>query len=318
VVSHDRTAQAGLDGYGRRLGQKHLPMSENTLKDLNYQLKQLCRRNKDGSFTTQRDRERLLTQIANQLYTLGYRHMSAQSLKPKHIEGLVKSWQAEGLSAGAMKNRLASIRWWAEKVNRQNVVARSNDHYGIPNRQFVTNVSKARTVGLQDLDKIRDPRVRMSLELQQAFGLRREEAIKFMPDYADRGDHIVLKESWTKGGKARVIPVRTEEQRAVLDRAHRMAGKGSLIPSAKNYRQQLRVYEADTARAGLSKLHGLRHAYAQQRYHELTGWPAPAAGGPTAKSLTPEQKRIDQQARLTISQQLGHERPQIVAVYCGA
>ena len=35
------------------------------------------------------------------------------------------------------------------------------------------------------------------------------------------------------------------------------------------------------------------------------------------KTLTPEQKQIDQQARLTISLELGHERPQIVAVYCG-
>lgn len=292
-------------------------MSENTLRDLNYQLKQLCRRNRDGSFTTQRDRERLLTQMADQLHGLGYRHMSAQSLKPKHIESLVKNWQGTGLSAGAMKNRLAAVRWWAEKVNRQNVVARSNDHYGIPNRQFVTNLSKARTVSAHDLDKVRDPRVRMSLELQQVFGLRREEAIKFMPDYADRGDHIVLKESWTKGGKARVIPIRTEAQRAVLNRTHGLAGKGSLIPSAKNYRQQLRVYEADTSRAGLSKMHGLRHAYAQQRYQELTGWPAPAAGGPTTKTLMPEQKQIDQQARLTISLELGHERPQIVAVYLG-
>jgi len=293
-------------------------MSENTLRDLNYQLKQLCRRNRDGSFTTQRDRERLLTQIADQLHTLGYRHMSAQSLKPKHIEGLVKNWINAGLSAGAMKNRLAAIRWWAEKVNRQNVVARSNDYYGIPNRQFVTNVSKAKTMDLLNLDKVRDPRVRMSLELQQAFGLRREEAIKFMPDYADRGDHVVLKESWTKGGKARAIPVRTEVQRAVLDRARQLAGKGSLIPSAKNYRQQLRVYEAETSRAGLSKMHGLRHAYAQLRYQELTGWPAPAAGGPTVKLLTPEQQRIDQESRLAISQELGHERPQIVAVYCGS
>jgi len=293
-------------------------MSENTLRDLNYQLKQLCRRNRDGSFTTQRDRERLLTQIADQLHDLGYRHMGAQSLKPKHIEGLVRNWQDAGLSAGAMKNRLAAIRWWAEKVNRQNVVARSNDYYGIPNRQFVTNHSKARTVSAHDLDKVRDPRIRMSLELQQAFGLRREEAIKFMPEYADRGDHLVLKESWTKGGKARVIPIRTEVQRAVLDRTHQLAGKGSLIPSAKTYRQQLRVYEADTARAGLSKMHGLRHAYAQQRYQELTGWPAPAAGGPTTKALTPDQKLVDQQARLTISLELGHERPQIVAVYCGS
>ena len=59
-------------------------------------------------------------------------------------------------------------------------------------------------------------------------------------------------------------------------------------------------------------MHGLRHAYAQSRYAELTGWPAPAAGGPTVKALTPEQKAIDQQARLTISQELGHERPQVV------
>jgi hypothetical protein len=77
-----------------------------------------------------------------------------------------------------------------------------------------------------DLTKVRDEHVRMSLELQQAFGLRREEAIKFIPSYADQGGHLVLKPSWTKGGKARVIPIRTEERREVLDRAHRLEGTG--------------------------------------------------------------------------------------------
>ncbi len=42
---------------------------------------------------------------------------------------------------------------------------------------------------------VRDPHVRMSLELQRAFGLRREEAIKFSPGYADKGDHLNLKAS---------------------------------------------------------------------------------------------------------------------------
>jgi len=32
----------------------------------------------------------------------------------------------------------------------------------------------------------------MSLELQRAFGLRREEAIRFRPGYADGGEHCVL------------------------------------------------------------------------------------------------------------------------------
>ena len=64
-------------------------------------------------------------------------------------------------------------------------------------------------------------------------------------------------------------------------------------------------------------MHGLRHHYAQARYVELTGWKAPAAGGPTSKQLNPDQKWIDREARLTISRELGHEREQITAVYLG-
>ena len=109
--------------------------------------------------------------------------------------------------------------------------------------------------------------------------------------------------------------MRTAEQRDVLDRAHRLAGGGSLIPSARNYRQQLRVYERHTANAGLSKLHGLRHRYAQVRYEELTGWNAPAAGGPPARTLDAVQRALDRQARLTISRELGHEREEISSVY---
>jgi hypothetical protein len=158
----------------------------------------------------------------------------------------------------------------------------------------------------------------MSLELQQAFGLRREEAIKFRPGYADRGDRLVLKDTWTKGGKAREIPVCNAAQREVVARAHRLAGKGSLIPRDRNYRQQLRIYERHTANAGLSKLHGLRHAYAQDRYEELTGWKSPAAGGRAAASLSPDECRLDKAARLTISLELGHERLAVVKVYLGS
>ncbi|HFD86099.1 MAG TPA: integrase [Gammaproteobacteria bacterium] len=287
------------------------------MRDLNYQLKKLCRQCREGSYATQSQREWMLSLMADQLHELGYRKMTAQSLKPKHIEALVKNWLGQDLSVGTIKNRMAVIRWWAHKVNKQNVVARSNEHYGIPDRRFVTDESKARSVTREQLAKIRDEHVRMSLELQQAFGLRREEAMKFQPSFADRGDHLVLKASWTKGGRERTLPVRTEAQRDVLNRARKLAGFGSLIPSNRNYVHQMRVYEGNTCRAGLSKMHGLRHAYAQNRYEELTGWKAPAAGGPDTRSLTPEQRETDRKARLLISQELGHEREQITAVYLG-
>lgn len=157
----------------------------------------------------------------------------------------------------------------------------------------------------------------LHLALQQAFGLCREEPIKFQPRYADQGDRVVLKGSWTKGGRPRVVPITTAEQRAVLDEAHRIAGAGSLIPAHKTYIQQRHTYDGQCKAAGLSHMHGLRHHYAQARYEALTGWKAPAAGGPTAQVLTYEQRLEDEIARRTISQELGHERSQITAVYLG-
>ncbi len=44
-------------------------------------------------------------------------------------------------------------------------------------------------------------------------------------------------------------------------------------------------------KAGLRNLHGLRHAYAQRRYKELTEWEAPINGGPNSRQLTSERKR---------------------------
>lgn len=283
--------------------------------NLERELKRLCARNRDGSYSTQANRKDALSLCARQLKEAGIYNLAPQGLRPKHVELLVKRWRAEGLSAGTLKNRMSYLRWWAEKVNKQNVIARDNTYYGIPDRQYITQHSKATELVEAKLAKISDERIRCSLKLQQAFGLRREECLKFQPHYADRGDKLVLKASWTKGGKAREIPIRNKAQRAVLQEAHRVAGKGSMIPPDKKYVEQLHRYEGMTKYVGLSKMHGLRHAYAQQRYLELTGRAAPACGGKTARELTSTEKQQDREARLQISKELGHEREEITAVY---
>ena len=287
------------------------------MKQLNFELKNMCSQNRDGSHATQANRHEMLQQIAGELDRLGFKRMSASSLKHKHVEALVKSWKARDLSPGRMKNMMAALRWWADKAGVKGAVAESNDAYGIERRIYVTNTPKAATAPETAKESISDAYVRASIELQAAFGLRREEAIKFVPSYADKGSHLVLKGSWTKGGRPRLVPIRTGAQRAALARAHEVAGKGSLIPASLSYVDQLRRYEGQVAAAGLSKLHGLRHAYAQARYLELTGRSAPAAGGKVSKDLTPEEKQADLLARLQISQELGHEREQITAVYLG-
>lgn len=287
------------------------------MNELNYSLKNLCIRNKDGSYSTQKSRGDRLQKIANLLHEAGYRKMTAESLKPKHVEALIKHWNDNETSTGTIKNYMTSLRWWAEKVSKSSVIARSNSHYGIGERTFVTNIDKGQELELSKLDKITDEHLKISLQLQASFGLRREESMKFSPNYADKGDHIILKGTWTKGGKERTINIKTPGQREILNQAHKLAGKGSLIPSNRSYVQQLKIYEGQTAKAGFSKLHGLRHKFAQDMYLEMTGRKPPVLGGKISKELNLIEKKLDKEVRIFISKQLGHEREQITAIYLG-
>ena len=128
---------------------------------------------------------------------------------------------------------------------------------------------------------------------------------------------LVLQGSWCKNGRARVVPIRTPEQWRVIEdcKMHVSDKHCSLIPNGKTYYQQMKRYENELAKANIHKAHGLRHAYAQQRYLELTGWLAPAKDGPTKKQLSTEQLLVDQSAREILTSELGHERISILAIY---
>lgn len=286
------------------------------MKKLNWDLMQLTQRHREGAYGTQAVRWRDLNFMANQLEQLGYKNLRAKNLKIRHVEALVKHWQDSNRSTGTIKNHMAHLRWWVDKIGNPSVIPNDNLTLGIPDRVYVSNISKATTLD-QRLEAINDPHIALSLELQAAFGLRREEAMKLQPACADQGDRLTLKASWTKGGRARDIPIRNEHQREVLNRAHELAGKGSLIPPSRSYKEQQTMYERECRQAGLHKMHGLRHAYAQTRYHELTGRDCPALGGTPSHHLSAEEKIVDREARLEISEEMGHGREQITAIYLG-
>ena len=288
------------------------------MRQLNYDLKRLQDGVRERSYGTRTGRSFALAQMANTLHDLGYRRLRATGLRGKHVEALVREWKRQELSTGTVKNRMSHLRWWASRIGKPNLVRADNASYGIGDRQRATNEDRSRDLPDDRLALVKDEHVRMALRLQEQFGLRREEAIKFSPSYADRGSKIVLKASWTKGGRSREIPVLEESQRRVLDEARALAGGGAMIPGRRNYVQQLEVYERQTAEAGLERMHGLRHAFAQRRYEAITGWKPPAAGGPPMRSLKGARKRIDREARATISREMGHSRIAIVEVYCGA
>ena len=292
------------------------------MRDLVYSLTVLCKHNKDGSFGTAAERQKSLKAAMQSLSDAGYGIRNVNQLKGKHIRFLVEQWKSDpNITTGTIKNRMSHLRWLAERIGNQRIVERSNSNYDIDNRKYVDNhVNKAKTLSESNLERLTDDFVRYSLRLQQEFGLRREEAIKFQPKFADRDTEICLKGSWCKGGRERTIPITSQSQRNLLDEIHafcRQHGTKSLIPVHKNYEQQMRTYEYQTAKVGELKNHGLRHAYAQKRYEALSGLSSPKNGGKTSRKLTESEKQVDLAARLQISQELGHNREEITTVYLG-
>ena len=110
-----------------------------------------------------------------------------------------------------------------------------------------------------DASAVRRPRVESA---PASAPLTAKKSTKIRPAWADRCDKLALKDTWTKGGRAREIPIRNDEQRLVLDEAKALGGRGSLIPADRSYVEQLRRFEHQCAAAGVHCVHGHRHQYA--------------------------------------------------------
>ncbi len=292
---------------------------------LTYDLLNLCKRGRDGSFGTQNQRKKQLKLIAEQLRELGYRHMQATSLRTKHIEALVKYWLStpskvtnKPISAGTIKNRMSALRWWAEKIGRPGVIPNNNSALNIPNRQRISEHNKAFTVTAHQLEKL-PIHLKLSIRLQQEFGLRREEAAKFIPSVAIKKECVDLKASWTKGKKARSIPITTAAQKTLLKDIKSQADQSaSLIPSSMDYAQYKSHRDHYLAKANIRQAHGLRHHYAQQRYIVLTnGLIPPMLCKGEKPKLSEAELALDLRARLIVSKELGHGRISITQRYMG-
>jgi len=274
------------------------------------------------SHASRADMRVMLNRCIKDLHEKGYKLSHIKGLKPKHIFVLVEHWKEQGKSPATIKNYMSKLRETAKHLDKPQLVKTSNDDYQIPKRIHTTTVNKA--IHEIDLSKCNDPLIRLSLEAQSLFGLRREESMKIVLSDAYQKDYLQIKPSWTKGGIGRALKITSDAQRKWLNKAVQKIPAGhSLIPQDRTYKQHLRHYQSQTEIMGIHKLHGLRHAYAQRRYFELTkkydpqgkGWQSPSNGGPDTSMFNKQEKRIDRKVRGIISRELGHSRISIVKTY---
>lgn len=178
---------------------------------------------------------------------------------------------------------------------------------------------------------IRDPRLRIMIRLQRAFGLRFEESAKF--DARGVLESLRAKVLWvvegTKGGRKRQIPICMGAQEDTLHKARDVQGNGrSMIPEDMPYAEFRRDCYRIAARHGI-RFHRERHPYAYLRYKRLPGADCPVVAGVPhgeAHIVWPAQElKISEEAarakyhaiRLQIAQELGHNRIEVTNAYLG-
>jgi integrase len=288
-------------------------------------------RNKGVGNNTKKARAYVVYQFFEDLRKNGFPIKNILNLGQKHVKAAVKIWLDADLSPSTIQLRLTILRWLCTSIGKDDMI-HGPDYYGIPEdrivRTYVATVDKSWagnqifTDELIQKVKDMDAWVAMNLELMQQFGLRIKESILIRPRFSDLEGSITVEEG-TKGGRTRYVPIRNEAQREVLDRAILMADQNqrkSMVHPGKDLTQSIRRVYYVCEKFGITREqmnitpHGLRHEYANDRYEEIAGVPSSVRGGDPRFGSQFD----DDEARHTVTRELGHARLSITSAYTGA
>ncbi len=268
-----------------------------------------------------------------ELREIGYPIQSVHNLKEKHIQALVRHWEARGRGVGTVENKLTYLRTLCRWIGKGNMIAGGATYSAHPEgfkRTGVATKDKSwEGNGIDPLELIErvgsyDKIVGTQLEIQFLYGMRREEACLLRPQVAlrqalDTGKILVT--HGTKGGRPREIFIDTVVQIEVLGRASDLvvSPAGTMIPPQRSLESWLNHYEYICGRkARLNKrerdatAHGARHSFCQRKFSQITGKPAPIKGG---EDYEPELLEL---ALREVVEMAGHSRPEKAQAYLGA
>lgn len=313
-----------------------------------------ARKNKVVSYRTRELRRCGLYRCIGTLRQLGF-EVGPRSLVPKHVQALMHYWTANpkhvehyrkcGLkikrySTSFIQQHLSFLRvlcLWIGKDGMIKSAASYVDDPALVSRQYAATdphgwLDKGIDVAAVVAEVTRrNIYVGIQLALMLAFGLRRKEAVMFVPahcmvpadalplDHANKRYLMFVRvKKGTKGGRLRFVAIRTEFQQQVLEQALQLAGQGHVGQPGLSLEQSLNLFSNTLRAAGVTmeKLgvtpHGTRHQFASDLFVDITDTTPPVAGG---SRLAPD---ILQAAYLEVARQLGHNRTTISSAYLGS
>ncbi len=107
--------------------------------------KAASRGGKAVGFATQSARQETLWREFKELHTLKYHLNDVHEFKERHIRALANTWEARGLSASTIQNRISVFRTFSEWIGKRGMILGS-EHY-------VKNPKNVKRHGVAQTDK---------------------------------------------------------------------------------------------------------------------------------------------------------------------
>lgn len=293
-----------------------------------------------GSKKTIYNHKKEAHRFVDTLRELGMGVQKWTNITNRHVGLVVEQWRQD-MSPATIKSYLSGVRAVCRAFGNDSIHV-SNDEFGVARRVLITNEDKAVSNEVYErvvttLRSSVDPlrvRIALLLEYERVFGMRFEEASKFNPyrDFDGETAHIHL---GTKGGRPRWLGVWNDEQQELMERAqasgYYRSPKDGLIPAdltEEKWRNRVynRIRPLGLTMEEDGTMHGLRHAYAQERFEHLTGFAPPVCFDSKeefeAQALErggPDWREADELARCVIREEMGHSptRDDIDSQYLG-
>lgn len=260
-----------------------------------------------------------------------------RKIEKAHVEiyahHLIEQYENGEIAASTAQNDLSAI-------NRVMQIARGDKAVHVapvkdaafPRRNGIAKEDKSISESMHN-KAIQSTSERLSilLDLQRHFGLRFEESAKFDAKKAFSDALKYQKITFvngTKGGRKRSVPITSNKQILLLEKAAQLQQSRSLIPKEQSYK----IFRQQAYKEMLKlpiHFHGERHHYAQQRYLALMNQHCPVKAKVShgkahhhylAKQLNisvREARAKDKQVRLLVAKELGHNRIEITNAYLG-
>ncbi len=296
-------------------------------------------RRADGKVASLRTRgysKEVMHETCRRLHRLGYLIQNIESINPKHIEAIVKSWHGDGLSNKTMQNQYSRLKIFVNNWLGKNGMVREGgvinylegvDESSLKVQTYTDETKSWSGNGLDvkvwiDRARLIDSRFHCMLLMGLAFGLRKKEMLRIKPWLADKNEHLSIDGSVAKNGRHRTIPLEGaygQFQRQVLDQVKKEVKRGetlgwpnrTLKQNENRYYKYMQAIGATKYESGVTG-HGLRAEFAENQAM-LMGLIPPSLGG-DKKQMT---KKAREEITLAVSNRMGHGRVSVLGAYYG-